>query len=386
MCACACSSSLGRAGWPSGCGLWRLTLPVAVLSFFVVRPPLGWGCPCFGCLFVFFFLFVGVCSFPSLPTSPLAPRLSLAFSASRPWVPWALVLFVCSSPPTSPPLFAFVPSPFFPPPLSRPRCLQLFVLTGPGCSGPWRSLCAPPPPPIPSFFFFCFWPPPAPLRASLVLSSPSLPALGALGLGALFPPAPAAISLSLCFFVCVPSFPWFWALLVLLASGVRAVCCSCAPPPPRPLLVFRCVRCLVVLCRGLLLAVLCGWWRFAVFLVAMWCWCPAVWSVVVLCCWSWRWLVPVGADPPFLWGVVLFCAVFGRVSCRRTLLCGVLCCVLSLCALWSGRPVHRVVWNFPAFPPPLPCCCPLLPLPGLLSWLIVVFVLGCGAVLVCCAA
>ena len=79
--------------------------PVAVLSFFFVRPPLGQGCPRF---WWFFFL-------------------------------------------------AFFPF-FFPlsshPPLAPPRCLWLFVLPGPGCPGPWRSLfllCSPPP--RPSFFF-----------------------------------------------------------------------------------------------------------------------------------------------------------------------------------------------------------------------------------------
>ena len=43
--------------------------------------------------------------------------------------------------------------------------------------------------------------------------------------------------------------------------------------------------------------------------------------------------------------------------------------------LQSGRQVRRVVWGFPALPPP-PCCCPLLPLPGYLSWLVVVFCPG----------
>ena len=40
----------------------------------------------------------------------------------------------------------FVSSPLFPPSLSCPPCLRLFVLPGPGCPGPWRSSFAPTPP------------------------------------------------------------------------------------------------------------------------------------------------------------------------------------------------------------------------------------------------
>ena len=72
---------------------------------------------------------------------------------------------------------------------------------------------------------------------------------------------------------------------------------------------------------------------------------------------------------------VLFFAVLCCVWCHHTLSCGVFCCVLSWCAASSGRRVRRVVWGPPAFPSP-PCFCPLLPLPGPLSWPVVVFCHG----------
>ena len=44
------------------------------------------------------------------------------------------------------------------PPLSRPRCLRLFVLPGPGCPGPWRSAFAPTPRPFFVSFLLFFVP------------------------------------------------------------------------------------------------------------------------------------------------------------------------------------------------------------------------------------
>ena len=145
VCACACSSWPGRAGWPPGRVLVCLTFPLAVLSFFFVRPPPGWGCPC---LEGFFFL--------------LCP----------------------------------------PSPLSRPRCLWLFVLPGLGCLGPWRSSFAPAPPdpptpPAPPLFFSLLWScvscPLAPCAPAVTGCGIVLfPALGAPGLGvARSPPPPA---------------------------------------------------------------------------------------------------------------------------------------------------------------------------------------------------
>ena len=82
----------------------------------------------------FFPFFSWVCSFPFRRTSPLKPPLSPAFRASRPWVPWALALFVCYYPlPTPPRFFVFLCffCPLLPlpaPPLSRfLRCFRPLV-------------------------------------------------------------------------------------------------------------------------------------------------------------------------------------------------------------------------------------------------------------------
>ena len=99
LCARAPLGQVGRAGLPGA--FWCASpFSVAVLSFFLVWPPTGWGCKRFGGF----------------------------FSASFP--------------------FSFL---FHPSPLWRPCCLWLFVLPDPGCPGPWRSLFllrSPPP-----FFF-----------------------------------------------------------------------------------------------------------------------------------------------------------------------------------------------------------------------------------------
>ena len=457
-CVCACSSWPGRAGRQPGRVLVRLTFPVTVLSLFFGRPPPGFVCPRFGCV------------------------------------------FFCP------------PFPFFPPPLSRPRCLRLFVLCDPGCPGPWRSSFAltphphpppfffplvlfccpafsatmtppflifaplpPPDPPVPFFcvFFVVFHPSLTPPRGSLcccfrcpgpwrfVVAPPpspppfflfvfpffaACPRLSCLGFSVVSGPGcpwprrsvsanpTRRLSLSLFFFCCCFSFPLFpgsgrswcsWplprlagflfpppyaALLVVCALRAGAV-----PPPPWRLLVFGCVSCLVLWCLGLLWAVLCGLWRFAVFFGAWWCWCRAVWCLVVPYCavfcraWCRRALlcgvlccvlllaVSCGCCfPLFCWCrplpccAVLCCAVFCHAWCRRVLLSGVLRCVLSWCAVLSGRRVRCVVWGFPAFPPPSAAvawslvvarCC-VLSWGAVPYWSVVPTVVRCAAVCV----
>ena len=126
-----------QAGLPLGRVLVRLTFRLAVLYFFLVRLPQGWGCPCLDFSFLLF-------------SFPLARRLLPAFCASRPWVLWALTLFVCSAPPP-PPLFYF-PFLFF---FQAPPCLGFSFVSGPGCPGPVRFVAARPPPPL-SLFVFVF--------------------------------------------------------------------------------------------------------------------------------------------------------------------------------------------------------------------------------------
>ena len=241
--------------------------------------------------------------------------------------------------------------------------------------------CPDPPSPPPPSLSFCFSSP-APLCASLVSSFPLFQALGALGPGASSLPSP----------------------LLLRVGHLRVVCALCAwaapPPPPRRPLVFCCVSCLVVWCRGLLWAVLCGSCRFAVFFGAVWCWCRAVWCIVLLlvCCCAVLLVLAlvVSRGHCFLLSLLascgallyraVFCAVFYRAWRCRALPCGVLCSAVFWCAVSWGRRVRRVVLGFSAFPPPTPaaapCCRCLVPCRGSL----LCSVLGCGAVLVCCAA
>ena len=126
---------VGRAGLPGAfwCAspfLWPFC-PSSLLG-----PLPGWGCPWLGCL-VFF---------PFFSASPLAPWLSPALCAFRPWVPWALALFVCSA--TSPRPFFF--------PSSAPPCPGLSVVSGPGCPRPLRFVADPPPLLSPCFSLFFF--------------------------------------------------------------------------------------------------------------------------------------------------------------------------------------------------------------------------------------
>ena len=118
----------GRAGLP-GAFCCASIFPVAVLSFSPVRPPPGWGCWRFGCFFLLLFV-----------------PVSFLFLFSLPWCP---------------------------------RRLWLFVLPGPGCLGPWRSLFLLRPPPL-LFLSFRLCSPSHTLPAVLCVV-----AVGALGLGAL---------------------------------------------------------------------------------------------------------------------------------------------------------------------------------------------------------
>ena len=295
--------------------------------------------------------------------SPLAPQLSLAFCDSWPWVPLPLASFMCS--------------------------------------------CAPPPPSLspPPVIFFCFvfF---SSSRAPLVWTVPLFPALGALGLGALWLPAPPPRRLShslfvfllrSCFFLvpatlgalglCAAWLGFFSSSVCGLACGVCTECWGCTPPPPpgRLLLDFCCVSCLVVWCRGLLWAVLCGSWCFAVFFGAVWCWCRAVWCVAVLCCWFCRWRSPLGATSPFFVGVVRCpvvpcCFVRCFVVCRAVPRCYVVCCAVccpgARCCLVDGSAALCGVFLHSPPPAAAPCCRCLVPCRGPL----------CSAVLLCCAA
>ena len=218
MCVCVCSSVLAGSGGPASRArfgaphlfLWPLCLS-ALLGPLWVGLPLLWFV---GCLPPPFFF-----PLPAVPFSTRPSCLCLSFVSGPGCLgPWRLV-FLSSSPPGLCFFFFGV----------RPRCLWLSLVSGPGCPGPWRCVlfvllasrssapralspllwfppgcwllpggcCLPTPllclavflaAALCSPFFFS-------LRAPVVSGFPLIPALGALGLGAVcclfcWPPAP----------------------------------------------------------------------------------------------------------------------------------------------------------------------------------------------------
>ena len=267
-----------------------------------------------------------------------------------------------------------------------------------------RGCPLPPLPPRPPFFLpFSPAPPPRPVGVfpfffprPLVSAFPLPSALGALGLGALWLPAPPpTVSLSVFFFWRSRFFP------VPAALNALGFCTAWLSflflLPVRPCV--WCVRCVLGLsapplsggCSSLDVSRFCCAvpWSLALFFGAVWCWCCAVWCVVVLCCLFSSLAVCRGrCFPLFSWcrpvpcGAVLIYAVVCRVGCRRALFCGVLCCVFW-CAVLSGCQARCFGWGF-SVPAP-PAAAPFVPLPGPLSRPVVVFCAGmrCCAVLLC---
>ena len=393
---------------------------------------------------------------PAPTASSLAPPLSPAFCASWPRVPWALALRVRSYPPpflfwcpafsAPPPVVLFCS---FPPYPSRffsvvrsPSCTLSAVLCVAAFGAPGLGACPPPPPiffPPPFFVFFFFplfssfgcCPVPAPLLSRLFRCfRPWLP----WALALCFRPPPSAVSLSpffltvfsvfvflLVFFLgsslfCPLAFPWFRALLVLLASG---------PPGWIPFSLSVCGRApgLCAACRGcrlrrfLLVPPCCfvrtGWCCLLLPVVAECSLLGLAGSVlpcgallyVLLCsvvgvpvCCS---LLPSVVRGAFLWSV--FCA---PVVCPRLFVAGsgcllavlfrsrwlVLCVVACCCRLFVAGSGYLLLFSSacvvlvaPAWPLGLLPCCVL--------WFVVVScspvlcpvfwgaVLPCGAVL-----
>ena len=142
-------AQVGQAGLPRG--FWCASAFLWLFCPSALSGPLQAGVARASVVRLVFFFRFHARSFPFLPTSRLAPPLSPAFCALRPWPPWALALFVCSYPPPRPPPLFF--------------CLCLFL-------------------PLSSHL---------PSRAPAVSGFSCFPALGALGLGALrllVPPLP----------------------------------------------------------------------------------------------------------------------------------------------------------------------------------------------------
>ena len=373
VCVCPCSSWLGRVGRPPGRVLVRLTFPVAVLSFFFVRPPRAGvarasGVFCFRCSFLF------------LLTSPLASPLFPAFCASRPWVPWALALFIASYPPDPPPFFSFLvlfccpaflplcapltpflvfaPLPSPPAPFSCVFCVLFFFsffphhppcaplcccFWCPGASALWGC---PRPPFLPPPFFppFVFAPcQPLSCLGFSVVSGPGCP--GPQRFVSAYPNRHLSFSLFFCCGFAFPLFPgsrrsWCsWPLLRLAGfllpppcAALRVVCTLRAGAVPPPLAAARVLLCLVSCCVVPRFVVGCFVWLVA------FCGVFRCLMVLVLCC------------------VVCCCAVLCSVlSCvvpsRVVVWCVVLSVVLVRGVLWSSGPPRCVGFSCP--PPPL---------------------------------
>ena len=367
MCACACPSWLGWAGWPPGRFLVRLTLSCGrswcAYKFFCSAPP-GLGCPVCGCCWVFLFFFAavvsGVLCFPAraafrlgvlwssrlpppcLPPPPfLAAPLSLAFRGFRPGVPWALALLV--------------PSPGFP--------LRFFLSFFVSASLP--------PPPF-SFFFFAvllFF------LGFLFFFLPLLPFFFCLGvpgswcLGRFVCPglwacagvcccarcAPAGAGVRLCCVVgCSLVVPVLCVLLpvVLRCCGVLPVFpggawCACVGPGPCSVLLApvavawsSVVACGFVLscsavprCPGVPPVVWCAavcvvscWWCDVVSFALAGAACCCLWLPPVLC---WVWSPAV----VFRWFVLSRVLLLGRMACCPAVCCGLLWCPAPLCCV-----------------------------------------------------
>ena len=330
-CACACPAWPGRAGWPPGRVLVRLTFPLAFLaSLFACSAPSGLGLPCLWLLLGFFVLFF--VAFPLLPLA--APPLCPALRVFRARVPWALA----SCPP--PPPFFFFPSP----PSVRPvvSCFAWF----PAWGALGLGVLFPPP----SFFLFFLPPPP-------VVSGVSC-----------FP-----VAFGLCALPPLPLFFFFLVLLLFFLLRVRCVCSgvSCCVLPVLPV---RCAvrvvcavsggwccwflvslpfvgglpvvpvarRCRLVVCvsSGARVWSGCRWasslwcpvplccvlWRCA----AMWC-CAVVPCLLFFCfspCW-WHWFPVV---PRWFWAPGRFRVVSVSVLC----LCGAVLVCLRRCSLFGA--------------------------------------------------
>ena len=386
VCGRAPLGRVGRAGLP---GAFWCASPyhVAVLSFFFVWPPPGWGCPRFGCFFLFFLFFFAFVpfSFLFLPSPPWRPRCLWLFVLPGPGcpAPWRFLFLLRSPPPSSRFLFFF--SVCVPPPTPSRRSFVLFLLVPSAL-----ALCCAPPPPfsVPPLFFYCF----SPVVWSLFcVPSSRLPCLGVSVVSGPGCPWPwrSVSRLSLLFLfvfflfffsfpvVVLPSrFSSFRVLLVLLASGppgwvpwcpsvcgracgACAVCLGCRPR--HSLLVLPCcfVRaggCRVLLpmvagwsllglvCRLLFSAGVClrGWsclaaWPAALLCALGRCGVPlpcSVSSVLWLCVAMWRRAVVLCQFCFVLWSVWRCVAPWRCLWCVVPCLCVVFCVLVLCCRLF----------------------------------------------------
>ena len=319
---CLCILFLAGSGGPAS---WaRFGAPQLSLSRFVLllcSAPSGLGLPVLEFCFFLFFC-VPLCP---LSLSPLAPLLSPAFCALRPWVPCPWRPSFAPAPP--PFLFFFVILSPFSSCVSRPLVLRAPPLAGCGdllfpaacvpglgvarfAPPPFFSSHPPPPPPVP-FASMCW---------RVLLPAAVLCAVCALGCFAV-PPLPSRLCGMLC---CLC---WSDALAVrsrvlrcfLWCSAVWCVLCCCAP--------CRVLVRPVVLCCGASCALL----RCA--MPARLCFAPACLLAVLAAC----------APPPLECALCLLLSGVAVLCCPSVWCFAVPCCRVPCSVLWCGVPPCLVV-------------------------------------------
>ena len=379
---CACFAWPGRAGRPPGRVLVRLTFSFGRFVFLLCLAPSGLRLPLSLSLLLPFL--VGCFSRPS--AAWLAPRLCLPLGR------W-LLFGGCS--PAPPPLFVsrfssllLVALVFFFSSSSssvRPRCLQLSLVSGPGCPGPRRSRC-----------LFC-WPSASGLSVRLSLFRAFLLAVGCSRVVAAPPPPFVSRGFRSCRSVpcavlCCASLGAVLPGVVLRSFGAAACCAVPSGAVRRPGALCSAALCSAVFPRAVC-SVLCVFCRGAVVRAvvrrsALCCVCLGV-----LCCAFPVLSVLCGAVLRCAGALALCCSCVACCCWRLVLWCAAVCCAVSCgvpwCGAGSGGPWLSAGGVFR-------CRCPCLAAWSASLWLVwfavapcfpvsCSVVLCCRVVLCCCA-
>ena len=307
---CACFAWPGRAGWPPGRALVRLTFSFGRFVFLLCLAPSGLGLPLSFSLLLPF----PVGCFPRPPAAWLAPRLCLPLGR------W-LLFGGCSPPPLCVSRFSsllLVALVFFFSPSSsssvRPRCLRSSLVSGPGCPGPRRLRC-----------LFC-WPSASRLSVRLSLFRAFRLAVGCSRVVAAPPLCVSRFSFLPLGAVCR-------VVLCVPGCGAAPRCCALC----RPVLCCRvlcCARLVPLLVAPCPLALPVALGPCALRRCVLRC-SPTLCALCCVCFVVARWCVLLFAALP--------CAVCVSGCCAVRSLCSPFCAVLCFAVLVRSRCAVRVV-------------------------------------------